>query len=328
MRTNTLLVGFAAGIVSAAVFLSANAGPLPLRAMFFFLAPLPIYIAGLGWGWLTAVIAGAIAALAVAIATGSALGALTYGAVEAFPAVVLAYLATLHRTVVPPSGGAQTVEWYPIGRVVVAAAIVSAILSLVTIAVLAESREAMLAMLKKFAAEVANREGLSSGKPADDQTLNDIAVMLYGLLPFASAVSWMSSILANLWVAGRVTAASGRLQRPWPDIPSMSYPAITPLLLAASLLAWTFGDDIGRIGGAFSGALVFAYVLVGLAIIHYVTRGQPWRPFVLWALYVALVVLNTAASVLIALLGLAEGFSRFRRAPPSGPPGGSDQSSN
>jgi hypothetical protein len=85
-------------------------------------------------------------------------------------------------------------------------------------------------------------------------------------------------------------------------------------------------DPIGRVGAAFSGAMLFAYVLAGLAIIHFVTRGQPWRPFVLWALYLSLVVLNTAASVLIAILGLAESFTRFRRQPP--PPGsdGPDQS--
>lgn len=315
MRSNRLLIGLVAGLASAVVFVSANAGPLPLRALLFFLTPLPLYIAGLGWGWLSALVGGVISALVVAAAAGSATGALTYAGVEAAPAVVLTYLATLHRVVPAPAGGVASVEWYPVGRIVIASGLIAAILALLTLAVMAESREALLATLKKFATEVLTREGGASQKP-DPHTADEVAAVLYQLLPFA-----MGSILLNLWTAGRITAASGRLERPWPDIPSTAYPPGTPLLLAVALAAWMLPEPIARLGAAFSGALVFAYVLVGLAIIHYVTRGQPWRPFILWALYVALVILNTAASLLIALLGLAESFSRFRRTPPPAAPG-------
>lgn len=315
---NVTLIGLVAGLVSAVVFAAASVGPLPLRAALFFLAPLPLYVAGLGWGWRVALVGGVAATLAVGFATGHALAAVTYGGIEAAPAVLLTYLATLHRSVAVAPGGAAVVEWYPVGRLVVWTALISAVLSLVTVAVLGESREAVLDALKKLAEDVIENRA-SDGKPADKQAAGNLASILYALLPFASAVSWMASILANLWTAGRITAYSGRLQRPWPDIPSMTYPPGTPLLLAMALGAWMLPEPVGRIGAAFSGGMMFAYVLVGLAIIHFVTRGQPWRPFVLWALYMALIVLNTAASVLIALLGLAESFKQFRRDASSGP---------
>jgi hypothetical protein len=70
------------------------------------------------------------------------------------------------------------------------------------------------------------------------------------------------------------------------------------------------------IAAGFAGPLFFAYVLLGLAVVHFVTRGKPWRPFALWALYAALFVINTVASVAVALLGLAEAIWPMRRPPP------------
>ena len=66
-----------------------------------------------------------------------------------------------------------------------------------------------------------------------------------------------------------------------------------------------------------------AYVLLGLAVVHYTTRGRSWRPFALWGLYAALVLTNTGLSLLIAILGLIEQMISLRRPtapPPSGGP--------
>ena len=64
----------------------------------------------------------------------------------------------------------------------------------------------------------------------------------------------------------------------------------------------------------------FAYVLMGLAVVHFITRGQPWRGFALWGLYAALLVLSTGVSLAIALLGLADGFVSIRRRTGTPPP--------
>lgn len=317
MRTN-LLIGLAAGLASAVVFASAGIGPLPVRAILFALCPLPLYLAGLGWGWMAAAIGGIAGSVLVGLVATHATGAIAYAAAEAAPAVLLTYFATLYRFVPATTSAPAAIEWYPVGRLVLVAALVSALLALLTLAMISDSRDSLVAMLKRVAADVIEQQ---SGKRPDDATANDIAAILYQLLPFASAVSWMGTLLLNLWVAGRIAASTGRMARPWPDIPSTSYPSGTPLLFAGATALSMAGGEAGRIAAAFAGSMFFAYVLVGLAIIHFVTRGQPWRPFVLWALYLALVVLNTAASVLIAILGLAESFSRFRRSPPSATPG-------
>jgi hypothetical protein len=165
---------------------------------------------------------------------------------------------------------------------------------------------------------IRDRNGGKAMSDADLDRLTDVGIYL---LPAATALSWMLTILFNLWLAAKITLASGKLPRPWPDIPAMRFPRATPIALAVAS-ALTFVPGYIALGAsALSGALYFAYVLMGLAVIHYITRGQPWRPFALWMLYAALLVLNTGVSLIIALLGLADGFIPIRQRP-SQPPGG------
>jgi hypothetical protein len=78
----------------------------------------------------------------------------------------------------------------------------------------------------------------------------------------------------------------------------------------------------GFIATAFAGPLFLAYVLMGLAVLHYVTRGRSWRPFALWAIYAALFIINTVASLAVAILGLTESVWPLRKMiqRPSEPP--------
>jgi hypothetical protein len=142
--------------------------------------------------------------------------------------------------------------------------------------------------------------------------IDEATAVALALLPAASAVSTMGSLLINMWLAGRITLASGRLQRPWPDLAALAYPSGTPLLLAVATGAGLLSGLPGLIGAGFAGPLFLAYVLLGLAVVHYVTRGRSWRPFALWGLYAALFIMNTVASLAIALLGLTESIWSLR----------------
>jgi hypothetical protein len=101
----------------------------------------------------------------------------------------------------------------------------------------------------------------------------------------------------------------------------MTFPTGTPFLLAASTAASFAPGMLGLAAAGFAGSFYFAYVLLGLAVVHYTTRGRSWRPFALWGLYAALVLTNTGLSLLIAILGLIEQMISLRR-PATPPPGG------
>jgi hypothetical protein len=307
-----LLIALGAGLVAAVVFASATTGPILVRMVLFLLTPLALFLAGLGLGPLAAVVAG-IAGTSLVLLAGTALGALVFAASQAVPVIILTYLASLNRQV--PDG---TTEWYPVGRLVIAAALIAGAFAALTLVLLGGDIEALRTALREMLQAFVNTElpkmpDAPTLGPAEIEEATGIAL---ALLPAASAISAMSSLLFNLWLAGRITLASGRLQRPWPDIPAMVYPPATPLLLAVSTGAGFLAGLPGMFAAGFAGPLFFAYVLLGLAVVHYITRGRPWRVFALWALYASLFVMNTIASLGIALLGLAEAIWPMRKPPP------------
>jgi hypothetical protein len=313
----SLLLAIGAGLISAVVFASATTGPLAMSILLSLVTPLPIFLAGLAAGSRSAAIAG-LAGTVLILTIGAGTAALIFAASQALPVVLLVHLASLNR-----EAEGET-EWYPIGRIVIAAALIAATLSMLTLFLLAGNEEsvrgALRAMLEPFVKYVRDNmpEASDPGPGLIEQATDDA----FALLPAVMALATSVTLLFNMWLAGRITLASGQLRRPWPDIAAMSYPTGTPLILAAATAAALLPGWVGRIATSFAGPLFLAYLLMGLAIVHYITRGQPWRPFALWALYAALVIMGSLASLALVVLGLAESvwpLRRMVRPPPRSP---------
>ena len=124
------LIGLAAGAASAVLFASVASGSL-ISILLFYLAPLPILIAAVGWSQVAGLVAALIAASALAVVFG-ALFFIAFLIGVGLPAWWLGYLALLARPGSAP--GAEGLEWYPVGGLVVWAAILGAFL--VTIVIL------------------------------------------------------------------------------------------------------------------------------------------------------------------------------------------------
>jgi hypothetical protein len=306
----TLLIALGAGLVSAVVFASATTGPLLMRMGLFLLTPLALFLAGLGLGPAAAALAG-VAGTAVVLVAGGGIPAIVFALSQALPVFVLVYLASLRRE--GPGGATQ---WYPVGRLVIAAALFAGAFSTLTLILLGGDVDTLRASLRGLLEAFVNTElpKVPDAPTLSAQDLDEATAVALALLPAASGISTMGSLLFNMWLAGRITLASGRLQRPWPDLAAMIYPGGTPLLLAVATGAAFLSGLPGLIAAGFAGPLFFAYVLMGLAVVHYVTRGRPWRPFALWGLYAALFIMNTIASLAVALLGLIETIWPIRKA--------------
>src|SRR5215813_9673312 len=108
-------VGLGAGVASALVFASIASGSA-LSIPLFYLAPLPILIAAMGWSHVSGLIAAGVAALGLGVAFGSMLFVVFLAGVG-LPAWWLGYLALLARPAA--NGGSGHLEWYPIGRLVI-----------------------------------------------------------------------------------------------------------------------------------------------------------------------------------------------------------------
>src|ERR1700681_4679649 len=110
----TLLIALAAGCASALMFASIISGAL-ISLLLFYLAPLPLMVAAIGWGPLSATIGG----IAAAIGLGAIFGfpyCIAFAVTVAVPAWWLGHVALLGRprdAVTPPDQDAAALEWYP-----------------------------------------------------------------------------------------------------------------------------------------------------------------------------------------------------------------------
>lgn len=314
----TYLLSIGAGLLSAVAFGAAAKSPLFLLILLIILTPLPICLAGLGLGWPMAGIAGLTASLALSLAATPTL-ALVFGLTQALPIIVLCYLALLSRPLPGGSPSSPVMEWYPVGRIVIWASVIAGGLSFAWLLMLGHDLDEVRRTLKDFIEKLVAQEipVTADGRPlTDPEILEKTSEVAFYLLPAFSAISWMMGFLFNLWLSGRLLLGTGTLLRPWPDLAAMTFPRGTPLLLAVTTGAGLVLDGYPQLAAAaFSGALFFAYMLMGLAVIHFITRGSAWRPFLLWIVYAALVLLNTVASLALAILGLVEAVLPLRKLP-------------
>lgn len=309
------LIGIIAGLISFVALMSVTSGPAPVQFIMLLLSPLPVYLVGLRYGWPAAAIAALTGGIAITLLGGAVVGLILAGS-QFGPPVLLTYFALLSRTSPAPDGQTVITEWYPIGRIVLWAVALGTALTVFLLLMLGSDSATVHANLEKILSEAFKQAFVQqgSGEKIPEEHLKSMTNIAVALLPAASGMLMSAVILFDLWLAARIILATGYLARPWPDLAAFSYPAGAPFLLAISIaLTAVLSGFPEMAASAASGAMFFAYVLLGLAIIHYVTRGKVWRVAVLWILYLGLVVFNTALSLVVAIIGLAEPFSPLRR---------------
>lgn len=318
-----ILISFGAGVASALLFAAVSTGSL-LAIGLFYLAALPILLAGMAWSHIAGAAAAAIAAIAVGVFLGPWF-ALSYLIGVGLPAAILAYLALLARPEPSAPGG---LDWYPPGRLVLATAIIAALIVTLVILNFGLDFESYQTSLRSAVERVLRAQlGLAPGAPlrmpngGDPARLIDLMI---AVLPPMAALLMMLTNIANLWFAARIARSSGRLKRPWPDIPAMALPTATSIALAAALALSFMSGMLALVAAVFAATLFLAYALVGLAVLHSITAGLAVRTFILGAVWALVLVLGWPL-VLAAIVGLADAAlglrGRFagRGAPPSQP---------
>ena len=302
-----VLIGIGAGAASALLFASVASGSA-LSVILFYIASLPILITTIGWSTLAGLIAAAVAAIGLGIAIDWRFTvAFTLGV--GAPAWWLGYLAMLARPEGPPdaNGHPSAVEWYPAGRLVLWTAILGGLGVAIMVPYLGLDKETFEAALR------ASFQRMLRAQPGPDGTLQISGVkdakalldLLVAFMPMAAALLGTIVHMFNLWLAAHVVRMSGRLRRPWPDLPSMEFPPIAALLIAIALAGSFLPDLAGVISGIFAVALLIAYGVLGLAVIHAITRGLGARPVILGVVY-AVLVLQGWPILVFSLLGLID----------------------
>jgi hypothetical protein len=306
----TLVIAIAAGCASALMFASIISGA-PISLVLFYLAPLPLMVAALGWGPLAATIGG----IAAATGLGAIFGlpyCIAFVLMVALPAWWLGHLALLGRPMLNTGSdngaapAAPALEWYPIGRILLWIAGFAVLTTMVALLTLGTDAATVTGTLERGLLRMLGPR--NEGATDDFERVIDALV---AIAPAAAAMVTMTTLTLNLWLGAKITATSSRLNRPWPDLKSVALP---PLTLAALCVAIAFsfvGGMLAILAQIMAVALMMAYALTGFAALHTLTLALNSRALWLGITY-AVVVMFVWPVVVLMILGLADAIFGLR----------------
>ncbi|MBS4049132.1 MAG: DUF2232 domain-containing protein [Alphaproteobacteria bacterium] len=312
--TRSLIFGSLAGLASALLVLTAASGPLGI--MLGYLAPLPLFFAGLTHGVTAVGIAGVVGTLVSGF--NGLLAGSVYLATFAAPVALVVRQALLARPATEASAGADVhdgLEWYPVGRLVLWLAGWSLGLFGIALLLTADREGGLPAMLQPLLTQFlsAMQQGPNgvSGQGAD---LEVMAKRLALLMPAVFGVSWLVMMTINGTLAQGMAVLLKQNRRPTPLYRAFTLSrSLAVALVAAIVAAAVLPGDVAFIGGTVAAILAFPFFLQGLAVVHGLAAKASLPGLVLAAFYAALVVAGALVGVLVVILGFIEEWAGFRR---------------
>jgi hypothetical protein len=307
----TTLIALVAGATSALMFASIISGAL-ISLLLFYLAPLPLMVAALGWGPIAATIGG----IAAACGLGAMFGlpyCIAFVVTVALPAWWLGHLALLGRAL-PDTGSnngaapaAPVLEWYPVGRILLWIAGFAVLTTVAAMLTLGTDAETITGSLRRGLSRILGPHDVATSGDTE-RWVDALAI----IAPAAAAIVAMMTLTLNLWLAGKITVTSGRLRRPWPELKRAELPPMTLVVLSLALAFCFIGGTVALFAQITATALLMAYAVTGFAVLHTLTLALKGRALWLSCTYAFVVVFGWPVLAMVAL-GLADAMFGFRQ---------------
>jgi len=322
-----LLTGIAAGVASSVLYLSGSIGT-SLSIFLYFLAPLPLFITGLGWGAMSAAAGVAIGVVVATTITGPT-GGLVYVVSVGIIPVVLCYYALMSRArdddeqTSPRTTGTR--DWYPLGNLILWIAGFATLLTIVFIVFVLPPTSELKSSLEVLFGALLDQNIELKTRLGGENAVPQMVAMFIALLPVTLASYTFVMATSNLWLASKIIAASGRAIRPPFDTSELHYPRLVPLVLAGLLVATFLPGIIHTIALAGAASLSLAFMFLGLLVVHATVPNVPIRPLFFAMFYIAVFILFKYAYAALVMAGIAETIfgirQRFATRPPPNTPG-------
>ncbi|MHC4055272.1 hypothetical protein [Bradyrhizobium sp. 25ACV] len=320
-----VLIALIAGAASALMFASIISGAL-ISLVLFYLAPLPLMVAAIGWGPLCASLGG----IAAAVGLGALFGlpyCIAFAVTVALPAWWLGHLVLLSRPVgkvavghVAPDAAAPAepeLEWYPVGRILLWLAGFATLTTIAALLTLGTDAETIIGTLRRGLMRL-----LRATDPQSSGEAGQFVDAMVRIAPAGATIIAMMTLTLNLWLSAKITATSGRLRRPWPDMKTAELPPMTLVALCIALAFCFTGGLLAIAAQIAAAALMMGYAVTGFAVLHTLTLALKSRTFWLGSTYAVVVVFGWPVIAMVilgladAVFGFRERFLRSRQPPP------------
>ena len=293
-----------AGICSAIAMFSIVFGSV-LALPLFYLAPLPLYLAGLGIGGHAAIIA-VVAAVVTSGLIGGAYAALPFAVAYGLPVVTVCRQALQ----VSPSNTGQPV-WQPFGNVIGSLTFFGMVT--IVIAAFMTTNDETLGPLDQAVVGFLGQALASMQGNIPSEARDALVAGLAQFFPGMAIASWIVMHIVNASAAQGVLVKSGRNLRPVVSFVKLTLPDwCSWLLVAAGLLAVVASGDWGYIGQNLVIVALVPFFLLGLAVAHTFARSLAGGTWMLICFYVLIVVLGWFSFV-IAGIGILEQWVGLRK---------------
>lgn len=299
LSTNDMFIGIVAGLATALLCLGVATGS-GLSVTLYLLSAVPIMAAGLGWGLRASLIGIVVSSIAVVMIANTQTAVLVL-LTTSLPAAASAYWLTLSRPAEEVGGPEGKLVWYPLSDVLLRLCLMVSAAFIFVGAMINYGPE----LLEPIVDQMAERIRASDPQFAfTDAARQDLLETLTALIPVLQPLMWTLILVGNLYLALRITRASGQLRRRKDDFPNtMRMPKISLVIFAVALLLSMLSGSIGLIGSAISGGMIAGFTLAGFAMFHAISRGKPWRTPALVMVYVGTFFMFLPAFILF-LIGL------------------------
>lgn len=314
-----LLIGLLAGLTSVVLYLGTSSGSL-LGLLLALISPLPIFMAGLGWGTVSAIVAAVAASLAL-LGLGMVVPALAgwqlaliYLITTAAVPVWLTRLSLLRRAVVhDPQHTSE--EWYPAGRLLLWIALVSAV-ALVSAGLLAFQADphGLPGLTKQVIDQIMPPGSETRAMAMAETKINDwetLSLAMASTVPATGGIVWQVVMVTNGLLAHAMLRATHHNIRPAIGWQSIALPKVYAFALPAAILATFAGGTVAFFAGSLAAILFVPYFFLGLTVVHAIPARGAGRMVLLGLVYTVLLILYSPA-ILIGILGLLEQWTGIR----------------
>ena len=284
--------GLVSGLLQSAVILP-GAGGLILA----YIAPLPLFLVGLGLG-----LQGAVISVLVVGALSIPIAGPLYGAIQVLvyglPIIILCRQALLSRT-----DAQGQVHWFPAGQILIWLSGIAMTGLLLVAAGLSLFSDGLMAHVAAFI------DPVIALLPLPEQ--REMLLSLADFMPALFAISWIMGLIFNGILAQGLLVRFGQNLRPTPNMMEITLPVAWIGVLAGAIFAATLEGLLGVIGKTLAAIAIVPYFLLGLGVIHGHIRAWRARWIILILLYSLMIF--WPVPVLVAGLGFSNAVLRLRR---------------